>query len=169
MGKDERQERQSPAYLKDLRILKKLWYRVRCWRKEFVHRTVNKVLKKGNLLFHENLNIRSMLTNSDKDQYGSKRLHESIADACWAQFLRVLQYKAAEQGIIVEGVPPAYTSQMCSSCGALVVKSLSTRTHCCTSCGYVADRDVNAARNIRRLGLQSTGLKAQEAPAIAPA
>jgi putative transposase len=34
----------------------------------------------------------------------------------------------------------------------LVRKSLSVRTHVCTSCGLVMDRDENAAINIQRAG-----------------
>ena len=49
---------------------------------------------------------------------------------------------------------PRGTSQECSSCGAIVKKSLSVRTHKC-SCGYEADRDVNAALNILHRGLTS--------------
>src|SRR6266700_7116627 len=45
-------------------------------------------------------------------------------------------------------VNPRFTTQACSNCGELVQKSLSVRTHLCTSCGFVADRDVNAAQNI---------------------
>ncbi|MDJ0719652.1 MAG: zinc ribbon domain-containing protein [Prochloraceae cyanobacterium] len=44
--------------------------------------------------------------------------------------------------------PPQYTSQKCSSCGETVKKSLSVRTHNCPSCGYIADRDENTAKNI---------------------
>jgi len=65
-----------------------------------------------------------------------------------------IAYKAGSAGRCHLGVNPAYTSQMCSSCGQLVPKDLSVRIHKC-SCGYVADRDVNAAKNVKRLGLQS--------------
>jgi transposase len=44
------------------------------------------------------------------------------------------------------------TSQACSACGQVVQKSLGERTHRCT-CGYQANRDVNAARNILARGL----------------
>ena len=54
-------------------------------------------------------------------------------------------------------VPPQYTSQACSECGCRVVKTLSTRTHKCPECGYAADRDENAARNILSLGLYTAG------------
>ncbi|MEA5419993.1 zinc ribbon domain-containing protein, partial [Spirulina sp. CCNP1310] len=38
-----------------------------------------------------------------------------------------------------------------------VQKALSVRTHHCPHCGYEADRDVNAAINILRLGLTTVG------------
>src|SRR5258708_10654733 len=48
----------------------------------------------------------------------------------------------------VEAVSPAYTSQDCSGCGERIYKTLSVRTHVCTHCGLILDRDENAARNI---------------------
>jgi transposase len=65
-----------------------------------------------------------------------------------ALFTVLLEYKAAEAGRHVEAVPPHYTSQRCSRCGEYVQKFLSVRTHLCPHCGFVADRDVNAAINI---------------------
>jgi len=50
-------------------------------------------------------------------------------------------------------VPPHNTSQNCSNCDQKVPKSLSTRTHVCADCGYVEDRDINAAINILKRGL----------------
>jgi putative transposase len=51
-------------------------------------------------------------------------------------------------------VNPRNTSQRCSGCGALPAerKPLSVRKHVCGECGLRLDRDVNAARNILRLG-----------------
>jgi putative transposase len=48
-------------------------------------------------------------------------------------------------------VDPAYTSQVCSSCGQLVRKKLSERWHSC-ECGCSLHRDVNAAKNILARG-----------------
>jgi putative transposase len=52
-------------------------------------------------------------------------------------------------------VNSAYTSQMCSGCGKLVEKELSVRVHRCPYCGLTLDRDVNAARNILCLAVES--------------
>ena len=50
--------------------------------------------------------------------------------------------------IQVIAVAPHFTSQECSACRTLVKKSLSVRTHICSNCGFVLDRDHNAALNI---------------------
>jgi putative transposase len=55
-----------------------------------------------------------------------------------------------------KAVNPQYTSQECSSCGVIVKKTLSTRTHVCR-CGCSLDRDENAARNILSRGLSTVG------------
>ncbi len=59
-------------------------------------------------------------------------------------------------GRVSVAVNPAYTSQECSSCGVVVKKSLSTRSHVC-QCGCVLDRDENAALNILKRGLSTVG------------
>ncbi len=64
---------------------------------------------------------------------------------------KIRQYHAID-----EAVNPAYTSQVCSNCGAVVKKSLSTRTHVC-ACGCRLGRDENAAINILNRALGTVG------------
>jgi putative transposase len=87
-------------------------------------------------------------------------LNKSIRDAGWGRFLTILAYKAACAGKQVEAVPPAYTTQDCSGCGKRISKSLSVRTHVCTHCGLILDRDENAARNIQWRGQRLRGVPA---------
>jgi transposase len=47
----------------------------------------------------------------------------------------------------------------CSGCGELVPKALAVRTHSCLSCGFVIDRDWNAARNILHAAVVGGGLE----------
>ncbi|MHC5825527.1 MAG: zinc ribbon domain-containing protein [Nostoc sp.] len=61
----------------------------------------------------------------------------------------------------VVAVTPAYTSQDCSHCGHRVKKSLSTRTHSCSSCGVEICRDTNAAINILKKGMKILGVEWQ--------
>jgi putative transposase len=64
----------------------------------------------------------------------------------------MLDYKMKILGRCMVKVDPKYTSQICSSCGETVKKSLSVRTHKCPECGLVMDRDENAALNILSRG-----------------
>ena len=55
---------------------------------------------------------------------------------------------------------------MCSSCGKLTIKELSDRIHECSLCGLVIDRDLNASKNILRIGMDS--LRNVKVPIEAP-
>jgi putative transposase len=83
-------------------------------------------------------------------------LAKSINDAGWYQFTKWLEYFGVKFGRVTAAVNPAYTSGECSSCGAIVKKSLSVRTHAC-KCGLVTDRDGNVAINILKLALSTVG------------
>ena len=83
-------------------------------------------------------------------------LAKSINDASWYQFRVWIEYFGKVFEKITVAVNPQYTSQECSSCGVIVKKMLSTRTHVC-KCGCVMDRDENAARNILSRGLGTVG------------
>ncbi len=113
-------------------------------REEFVKRVALRLIQSNDLIVCENLNVKGLVKN--------RHLSKSINDAAWSLFRQWLEYFGDKYGKVVVAVPPHYTSQSCSSCGNKVKKTLSTRTHVC-SCGYVADRDENAAINILQLGL----------------
>ena len=66
-----------------------------------------------------------------------------------------LSYKAESAATNFIQIDPRDTTQMCSNCGTIVKKSLSERVHECPYCGFVADRDYNAAVNIHRVGWNS--------------
>src|SRR5205085_5822112 len=83
--------------------------------------------------------------------------------ASWSAFLAQLDAKAEEAGRQFAKVNPAYTSQTCSQCGHRQKMPLSERVFNCPCCHVHLDRDLNAASNIRALGLQGLGLSL-EAP-----
>ena len=103
------------------------------------------------LIAVEDLQITNMAQNH--------HLAKSIMDASWSAFLTILSDKAVRAGHQVVRVNPRFTSQKCSKCGEIVQKSLSVRTHLCPFCGYVADRDVNAAHNILKRARPGHGLQ----------
>ena len=100
------------------------------------------------LVAYEDLQVRNMIKNH--------HLARSISDASWSQFREWVEYFGRVFGVGTIAVPPHYTSQNCSGCGATVKKSLSTRTHTC-ACGTILDRDHNAALNILKIGLSTVG------------
>jgi len=121
-------------------------------RGDFHHKTALKLLQQYDTIYLEDLRVANLVRN--------RHLAKSISDAGWAAFRSILDAKAACAGRRVVAVPPAYTSQDCSGCGERIPKSLSVRTHVCTACGLVLDRDENAARNIQWAGQALRGLAA---------
>ncbi|HSX12846.1 MAG TPA: transposase, partial [Chlamydiales bacterium] len=67
------------------------------------------------------------------------------------QLQTFIAYKAKGKGIDVQYVHPAYTSKTCSSCLALGQRI--KHRFSCTHCGSLQHSDLNASRNILRLGL----------------
>jgi putative transposase len=87
------------------------------------------------------------------------RMAKSALDAGWGMLRNQLRYKGEYAGRTVESVNENYTTRACSSCGALTGPAgwtgLVVRQFVCDACGDAHDRDVNAARNIRTVGLRS--------------
>lgn len=117
-------------------------------REEHAKRVARCVIQSNDLVAYEDLRIKNLVRNHC--------LAKSINDAGWYQFRKWLEHFGVKFGKITVAVNPAYTSQDCSNCGAVVKKSLSMRTHVC-QCGLVLDRDWNAAINILKLALSTTG------------
>ena len=70
------------------------------------------------------------------------------SDASLGLLRRRIEDKASSAGREIILVDPKGTSQICSVCEDIIEKNLSVRQHICPQCGYTADRDVNAAKNI---------------------
>jgi transposase len=84
-----------------------------------------------------------------------KRFNRRLGGWAFAQLEAFLAYKLEAVGKRRVKVPPAYTSRRCSRCGTLGV-----RTGCsfrCPVCGLRLHADLNAARNIARLGMTWAG------------
>jgi putative transposase len=96
----------------------------------------------------EDLNVKGMMSNH--------KLARSVADMSFFEFRRQLEYKAEAIGIKVVAAGMWFpSSKTCSSCGAVKSElSLSERTYHC-ECGFVCDRDINAAINLRNYALAS--------------
>ena len=127
------------------RLVKKQHQHIANQRRNFHHQTAHSLVTRYGMIAHEELNVAGI---------AQTRLAKSTYDVGWSGFLSILHSKAEEAGVQMIAVPPHNTTQMCSACEQIpeVKKTLSDRVHLCPFCGYTADRDVNAAQNILRLG-----------------
>ncbi|MDV3278746.1 MAG: transposase [Nitrososphaerales archaeon] len=142
--------------LKTKMALAKAWRKVRNRRGDTAHKVSRQLANNYSTIVFEDLHIPSMV----KNHY----LASAIMDASWGQLRRLTAYKAERRGGRVILVEPSGTSQKCSGCGEVVPKELSERVHRCPRCGLSLDRDVNAARNILKLGLERA--RAEEQPLL---
>ena len=129
--------------------LAKAHLKVQRQRENFARKEANALVTSHDLIAFEDLKIANMVRNH--------HLAKSISDASWGRFLAWVHYYGALHAIPVLKVVPHSTSQKCSGCGTLVKKALGVRTHVCTTCGLVMDRDHNAARNILQKALSTVG------------
>jgi putative transposase len=99
----------------------------------------------------EDLNINRMKKNH--------RLAKSISDVGWSSFFTMLKTKAVSRGKnIIEIGRFEPSSKMCSHCGYIYNLKLSERIWTCPRCNITHDRELNAAKNIKRFGLIKTGV-----------
>jgi putative transposase len=121
--------------------LARLHARIRHVRLDHTHKLSSHVAKTHSCVALENLNIAGMLR--------CHSLARSIADSCWGEFSRQLQYKGQWYRCpiyLVDRFAP--TSKACCRCGEVIASlSLADRVFVCPSCGWQADRDTNAAAN----------------------
>lgn len=94
----------------------------------------------------EDLNIKAM-----QRLWGKK-----ISDLAFSEFVRILFYQCSKTGTTVVEIPRFYpSSKTCSDCGYVLEElDLKTRQWICPNCGKTHDRDLNAAINIHRVGLE---------------
>jgi putative transposase len=130
-------------------LLTKAHLKLKRQRADFHHKGALRLVHESDTIYHEDVQTANML----KNHYRAK----SIQDAGWSQFVSILAAQAADAGQRVVAVPPADTSQACSGGGVIVHKGLSVRWHSCPDCGTSLHRDVNAAKNIERLGQSLRG------------
>ncbi len=143
-----RKQKKSANRKKARKALAKGYLKVQRQREDFARKQANALISSSDLIAYEDLQIRNMVKNH--------HLAKSIHDAGWGTFLSWVKAYGVMHHVPIIAVAPQFTSQACSACGTMVKKSLSVRTHLCTSCGVVLDRDHNAALNILAKALECT-------------
>ena len=136
-----RKQKKSKNRQKARKQLARAHLHVQRQREDFARKTASTLVSSHDLIAYEDLQIRNLVKNH--------HLAKSLHDAGWGRFLCWVKAYGRMHHVPIIAVAPQFTSQQCSACGALVKKSLSVRTHICTGCGMVLDRDHNAARVTR--------------------
>ena len=131
--------------------LARLHARIRAIRSDALHKLTTALTRRFHTIGIEDLNVRGMLRN--------RHLARAVADMGFFEFRRQLEYKAAMRGGQVVVADRFYaSSKTCSACGhKLNELALSQRSWICPACGASHDRDVNAARNLKKVAESSAG------------
>ena len=123
--------------------VQKLHHRIDNIRTDYINKTIAEIVKtKPSYITIEDLNVSGMMKN--------KHLSKAVASQKFYEFRTKLQAKCNENGIELRVVDKWFpSSKTCHCCGAIKKDlKLSDRTFTC-DCGYIEDRDFNAALNLR--------------------
>ena len=142
-------EDKSHNYLKQQRKVNRIHTHIANQRKDNLHKISAEIANQYDIVCVENLNMRNMSNRG----FGNGK---ATLDNGYGMFLDMLKYKLANRGKYLVKVDKWYpSSQICHCCGKRhpEMKDLRIRTMRC-ECGYVMDRDRNAAMNIKKEGLR---------------
>lgn len=123
--------------------VQKLHHRLVNIRTDYLNKTIAEIVKtKPSHITIEDLNVKGMMKN--------RHLSKAVASQKFYEFRVKLQAKCSENGIELRVVDRWFpSSKTCHCCGKIKKElKLSDRVFKC-DCGYTADRDFNAALNLR--------------------
>ena len=129
-------------------------------RNDLQHKLAKRLADKYDIIVVEDLKITYMvhsakgtIMNPGKGVSAKRGLNRSILFQAWRHFLTLLEYKLKQKGGLLIKVPARYTSQTCPCCGHVSSANRKTQSEFkCTKCGYAANADFVAAKNILRRG-----------------
>lgn len=142
-----RKQKGSRNRYKQRNKVQRLHRTVRNVRRDFQHKATAHMIAKYEGFAMEDLNIKGILSNHC--------LSKAVSDCGWFEFKRQLRYKSEWSGKpLVEIGRFEPSSKTCSGCGWINKNlTLKDREFVCLECGQVMGRDLNAAVNIRNIGL----------------
>ena len=137
---------EAKNYQKARQMVAKIHAKMANIRKDYLHHITTEWVTKYDIICIEDLKTKNLMKNP--------KLARHIAEQSWREIRRMLEYKCKRYGKTLILVNPYKTSQLCSSCGYDGgKKELNIRVWQCTECLDHHDRDINAALNILRKGL----------------
>lgn len=130
-------------------------------RLDFLHKRTTILAKNHGVIVLEDLKTKNMtksakgtLEKPGKNVKVKSGLNRSILDQGWFKFQELLEYKTKWYGSKLVFVAPHFTSQRCSMCSYTNSKNRKLQSvFCCLNCNNTENADLNAAKNIRAVGL----------------
>uniref|UniRef100_UPI003AF83C08 RNA-guided endonuclease InsQ/TnpB family protein n=3 Tax=Thiolapillus sp. TaxID=2017437 RepID=UPI003AF83C08 len=123
--------------------------KIRNRRKDAIHKFTTHLAERYGVIFVGDVSSAKLVKT---------KMAKSVLDAGWHQLKTQLKYKAIARSGVFEEVNEAYSTQVCSCCGAKPDSSpkgragLGIRHWICSECGAEHDRNINAAKNILAAG-----------------
>ncbi|MEI6796793.1 MAG: transposase [Methanomassiliicoccales archaeon] len=102
-----------------------------------------------------------------KDKKRDKAHNKRLGKWAFAQLQRFVKHNAERAGKAVLIISPMNTSQMCSRCGSVRKANREGHRYKCKACGFELHSDLNAARNIARLGIAEASRPPVNRPNVA--
>jgi putative transposase len=116
-------------------------------RKDYLHKISTEIVKNHDIISVEDLSVKNMMKNH--------KLSQSLSDVSLGMFYTMLEYKSKwndKSFVKIDRFFPS--SKTCSNCGWIYQDlNLSIREWTCNSCNEHHDRDLNAAKNILKQGI----------------
>ena len=154
-GRMSRRKKGSDRYKKVKHDVAVCHERTRNRRQDFLHKVSKKIVSENQTIIIEDLNVRGMLKNH--------RLAKGIASVSWSELFRMPRYKSDWRGTNLIRIGRFEPSSKTRGCGYIHRDlKLSDRVWTCPECGAVNDRDLLAANNIKKFGLEKRNLITQE-------
>lgn len=137
----------SCAFVRMKYKISRLHERVANIRQDYLHKVSTEIVKNHDSIFVEDLDLLSL--------YKQHSIARSLEDVGIGKFYNMLEYKSQRNGRTYRKIDRFFpSSKNCSTCGYKYSDlKLKERAWECPRCGCLHDRDVNAATNILREGL----------------
>lgn len=127
-----------------------LYEKITHQRTDYIHKVTTELIRdnQAETFVIEDLGVAGMLKN--------RKLSQALQDVSFGEFFRQMKYKCEWHGknlITIGRFEPS--SKTCSLCGAInETLTLADREWTCANCGATHERDINAAINIKNIGLK---------------
>ena len=150
----------SQNWKKHNRKIQKLHHHIANIRHDYLHKITTTISKNHAMIACEDLKVANMsksasgsMEKKGKNVKAKSGLNKSILDQGWGMMIDMLEYKQQWRGGLLIKVNPRFTSQTCFDCKHIAKENRQTQARFeCVKCTYVANADVNAARNILAAG-----------------